>query len=54
MNGMPGQFFWELDDTESEYDGLVSHDRPVWKVDLNVIRAAATGKLWSEEFKDQE
>ena len=45
-NGMTGQFFCQLYDTESECDGLVSYDRAVWKVDPEVLRAAATGK-WS-------
>lgn len=39
-NGMTGQFFCQLYDTESECDGLVSYDRQVWKVDPQVIRAA--------------
>jgi len=42
--GMTGQFFCQLYDTESECDGLVSYDRAVWKVDPEVIRAAASGK----------
>ncbi len=43
-NGMTGQFFCQLYDTESECDGLVSYDRAVWKVDPEVIKAAATGR----------
>jgi beta-galactosidase/beta-glucuronidase len=42
--GMTGQFFCQLYDTESECDGLVSYDRAVWKVDPDVLRAAATGR----------
>jgi hypothetical protein len=44
-NGMTGQFFCQLYDTESECDGLVSYDRAVWKVDPDVIRQAARGEL---------
>jgi len=39
-NGMTGQFFCQLYDTESECDGLVSYDRAVWKVDPDQIAAA--------------
>ena len=49
-NGMTGQFFCQLYDTESECDGLVSYDRAVWKVDPDVIRAAAPGRLTTEEL----
>jgi hypothetical protein len=47
---MTGQFFFQLYDTESECDGLISYDRAVWKVDAEIIRAAATGRLSSEEL----
>ena len=43
-NGMTGQFFCQLYDTESECDGLVSYDRAVWKVDPDVLRKAARGE----------
>ena len=49
-NGMTGQFFCQLYDTESECDGLVSYDRAVWKVDPGLIRAAAAGKLTMEQL----
>ena len=42
-NGMTGQFFCQLYDTESECDGLVSYDREVWKVDPEKIREACRG-----------
>ena len=44
-NGMTGQFFCQLYDTESECDGLMSYDRAVWKVDPDTIHEAAAGKL---------
>jgi len=40
-NGMTGQFFCQLYDTESECDGLVSYDRAVWKVEVDDVRRAA-------------
>jgi hypothetical protein len=43
-NGMTGQFFCQLYDTESECDGLVSYDRAVWKVDPDILRKAARGE----------
>ena len=51
-NGMTGQFFCQLYDTESECDGLVSYDRAIWKVDPKVIRAAATGKLTTAQARN--
>lgn len=51
-NGMTGQFFCQLYDTESECDGLVSYDRAVWKVDPDIIRAA--GRLSSEALRTRE
>ncbi len=52
-NGMTGQFFCQLYDTESECDGLVSHDRAVWKADPDIIRAAAE-RLSSEALRTGE
>jgi len=52
--GMTGQFFCQLYDTESECDGLVSYDRAVWKVEADVIRAAATGRLRSDELRNRK
>lgn len=50
-NGMTGQFFCQLYDTESECDGLVSYDRAVWKVDAQTIAKAARGELRSAELR---
>jgi hypothetical protein len=47
-HGMSGQFFCQLYDSESECDGLVSYDRAVWKVDPDLLRAAATGRQTAE------
>ena len=50
-NGMTGQFFCQLYDTEMECDGLVSYDREVWKVDPEVIKAACAGRLRSRDLR---
>ena len=50
-NGMTGQFFCQLYDTESECDGLVSYDRAVWKVEAEILSKAAQGKMRSAELK---
>jgi len=47
--GMTGQFFCQLYDTESECDGLLSYDRAVWKVDFEHIAKAARGESLGAE-----